>query len=213
MQIRDRIKEFRRISAEKIRPNPKNWRTHPKEQSDALRGILSEIGLADAVLVREIEPDVFMLIDGHLRCETIGNHVELPALILDVTESEADKILATLDPLAGMAEKDAEILAGLLSDLSAQGDQLASMVFPDYIIDPLMSADWKPPEEGEMPTKEEKPKAKSIECTDDQYEMIRHAVEEFRRFHEDESISLPDAVSLICQKYIDERQPAENIIR
>jgi hypothetical protein len=29
MQIRDRIKELRRVKASELRPNPRNWRTHP----------------------------------------------------------------------------------------------------------------------------------------------------------------------------------------
>ena len=30
MQIRDRVKELRRVKAGQLRPNPKNWRTHPQ---------------------------------------------------------------------------------------------------------------------------------------------------------------------------------------
>ena len=29
MQIRDRIKELRRVRAGELRPHPHNWRTHP----------------------------------------------------------------------------------------------------------------------------------------------------------------------------------------
>ena len=46
MQIRDRIKELRRVPASELLPNPKNWRTHPVAQQDALRGVLAEIGRA-----------------------------------------------------------------------------------------------------------------------------------------------------------------------
>ena len=41
-----------------------------------------------------------MLIDGHLRAETAPDMM-VPVLVLDVTEEEADKLLLTLDPLAG----------------------------------------------------------------------------------------------------------------
>jgi len=107
MQIRNRIKELRHVPASDLRPNPKNWRTHPKAQQDALRGILAEVGMADACLARELEDGTLMLIDGHLRAETIGEEV-VPVLILDVDEAEADKILATLDPLAAMAGADSK---------------------------------------------------------------------------------------------------------
>jgi len=50
--IRDRIKELRRVRAADPVPNPKNWRRHPKAQADALRGLLAEIGYADALLAR-----------------------------------------------------------------------------------------------------------------------------------------------------------------
>ena len=50
MKIRDRIKELRRVRAGELRPHPKNWRTHPAAQQDALRGVLAEIGYADALL-------------------------------------------------------------------------------------------------------------------------------------------------------------------
>jgi len=53
MKIRDRIKELRRVKASELAPNPKNWRTHPQEQQDALRGVLAEIGYADALIAAE----------------------------------------------------------------------------------------------------------------------------------------------------------------
>jgi len=69
MKIRDRVVELRRVPAGSLLPSPKNWRRHPKAQADALRGLLSEIGYADALLARET-PEGLMLIDGHLRAET-----------------------------------------------------------------------------------------------------------------------------------------------
>ena len=68
MKLRDRIKELRRVKASEILPNPANWRTHPKAQQDAMRGILAEVGIADALLVRET-PAGLQLIDGHLRAD------------------------------------------------------------------------------------------------------------------------------------------------
>ena len=209
MQIRDRIKEFKRIPSSNIRPNPKNWRTHPKQQQDALRGVLAEIGIADAVLVREIEPDVYMLVDGHLRCETVGQDTNVPALVLDVSELEADKILATLDPLAELAEKDTDALAGLLSDLSKQQDNLASLVWPDYIVDPLLADNWEPPgqpagdDSGDGGEKETK--APPVVLTGEEREALHTAVAECRKYHEDESLTEGQCIVLICQHYCDTR--------
>src|ERR1700756_638014 len=102
IRIPDRIKELRRVRARDLVPNPQNWRRHPKTQREALRGLLTEVGYADALLARELSDGKLMLIDGHLRRETTPD-VLVPVLVLDVTEEEADKILATHDPLAAMA--------------------------------------------------------------------------------------------------------------
>ena len=102
MHIRDRIKELRRVRAGRLRPHPKNWRTHPKAQQDTLRGVLAEIGYADALLAREMPDGSLELIDGHLRAE-ITPEMDVPVLIVDLDDEEAAKLLAVLDPLAGLA--------------------------------------------------------------------------------------------------------------
>ncbi len=111
--IRDRIKGLRRVPAKDLLPNPKNWRRHPKAQADALRGLLTEIGYADALLARELPDGRLMLIDGHLRKDTTPDAI-VPVLVLDLDEAEADKLLLTLDPLASLAESDSERIGALL---------------------------------------------------------------------------------------------------
>ena len=115
MDIRDRIVELRRVPARELTADPRNWRKHPKAQRAALRTVLTEIGYADALLARET-PTGLMLIDGHLRAETTPGQT-VPVLVLDVDEIEAGKILATLDPLAGMAERDQVAAADLVEML------------------------------------------------------------------------------------------------
>lgn len=92
-----------------------------------MRGALAEIGQADAVLARELEDGRLMLIDGHLRVEEIGDG-EIPVLVLDVDEAEADKLLATLDPLAAMAEADEAKQAELISSIAFESDALTTML-------------------------------------------------------------------------------------
>jgi len=127
VNIRNRVKELRHVPASDLRPNPKNWRTHPTAQRDALRGILAEVGMADAVLARELPDGSLMLIDGHLRAETLGDG-NVPVLVLDVNEAEADKLLATLDPLAAMADSDATQLDALLRTVQTGSESLQQML-------------------------------------------------------------------------------------
>lgn len=126
MQIRDRVRELRRVKAGELVPNPKNWRTHPKAQADALRGILAEVGYADALLARELPDGSLILVDGHLRAETTPEQ-EVPVLVLDINEAEADKLLLSLDPLAALAETNAVALDALLREVDTGSEGLQQM--------------------------------------------------------------------------------------
>src|SRR5215831_304782 len=127
MQIRDRIKELRRVRAGDLKPHPKNWRVHPDAQKNALRGLLAEIGYADTLLTRELPEGSLQLIDGHLRAETTPDS-EVPVLATDLTEEEAEKVLLTLDPLASMATADKENLESLLASLKFESPDVSAML-------------------------------------------------------------------------------------
>jgi len=127
MQFRDRIIDLRRVKASELLANPKNWRTHPAAQKAALTGVLTEIGYADALLARKLPDGSLELIDGHLRAETTPDAM-VPVLVLDVDEAEAGKLLATLDPLAAMAEADAVKLDQLLQEIDTGSEALQQML-------------------------------------------------------------------------------------
>ncbi|MBL8825384.1 MAG: hypothetical protein JNM18_00265 [Planctomycetaceae bacterium] len=100
MQVRDRIREFRRVKASELRPHPKNWRMHPPEQQDALRGVLAET-----------TPDA-----------------EVPVLIVDLSAEEAAKLLVVHDPLAAMAGTNEQLLHELLAEVETQNDAVRAML-------------------------------------------------------------------------------------
>ena len=68
-----------------------------------------------------------MLVDGHLRAETTPD-ADVPVLVLDIDEAEADLMLATLDPLAAMAGRDEERLSELLSTVSSDNDTVNALL-------------------------------------------------------------------------------------
>ena len=151
-EIRDRIKELRRIRASALLPNPKNWRRHPTAQANALRDLLGDIGYADALLARELPDGRLMLVDGHLRKDTTPDAV-VPVLVLDLNEAEADQLLLTLDPLAAMAEPDAERIKSLLQTVQTDsqavqellrrtaGERLWELIHPEDFLEPRAQID------------------------------------------------------------------------
>ena len=126
MTMRDRVKELRRVPASELLANPKNWRIHPEAQRAALRGVLEEIGFADAMIARET-PNGLELIDGHLRRDVMGDQ-EVPVLVVDVTAQEAEKMLLTFDPLSMMAHADTDQLLSLLADNPFESQAVRDML-------------------------------------------------------------------------------------
>jgi DNA modification methylase len=127
MSLRDRVIDFRRIPVAELQPHPKNWRKHPRHQQSALRGLLDEVGFAGAVLARQDADGKLVLIDGHLRREMLPNE-EIPVLVTDLTEQEAEKLLATFDPIGAMATRDDETLRELLATITTQDDGLRRLL-------------------------------------------------------------------------------------
>ena len=118
MDVRDRVRDFRRVPASSIQPHPLNWRVHNDAQRQALRGVLQRLGFAGAVLA--VERDGHLLCcDGHLRSEEMGNQ-EVPVLVLDLDDEEVKTLLLTFDPIGGMATASKDRLDELLKDYDTQ---------------------------------------------------------------------------------------------
>ena len=123
---KDRVKELRWVQASELIPNPRNWREHPEAQREAMRGVMAEIGVANAVLCRETS-DGLQIIDGHLRQELL-NEQPIPVLVLDVTGKEADKLMLTLDPLAAMAGMNQDNFQALLESTKFRSEAIKSLM-------------------------------------------------------------------------------------
>ncbi len=149
MQIRDRIKDFRRVKASELRPHPRNWREHPAAQREALRGVLAEIGYAGALLARELPDGSLELIDGHLRAETTPDQ-EVPVLVLDLDDEETSKLLALYDPLSGMAEANEGVLAELLAHVETESEAVQALL-DDLLERSETESDDAEPEEMSIP--------------------------------------------------------------
>lgn len=124
--MRDRILGFSRVPASTLTAHPDNWRRHPDFQRRVLADLLQEIGMADALLVRELHDGRLQLLDGHLRAETCGDQL-VPVLMLDLDDAEAAKLIASLDPLASLAESDQAAWDNLRQSFVTDSDALERM--------------------------------------------------------------------------------------
>ena len=116
--------------------NPRNWRTHPGRQRDAIRGSLDTVGWVAQVMVNRTTGHV---VDGHARVEEAISRGEptVPVLYVELSPEEEALVLATLDPIGAMAEQSTERLAELLAEISVDDAGLRRLL-----------ADLAPPKHG-----------------------------------------------------------------
>ena len=125
--MRDRIKSLRRVRAGDLEPHPSNWRRHPDRQRKALLDMLGDLGWCDAAVAYERENGELRLIDGHLRA-SLDPDARVPVLILDVTDAEAETLLASLDATTDMAGIDKSSLLRLLDGSQIESDVLRAQI-------------------------------------------------------------------------------------
>lgn len=121
ISFRDRVVGLERVDPALLDAHPRNWRRHPQEQRSALRSVLEEIGFAGAIIAVK-RGDRYLMADGHLRKDEAAGPV--PVLIVDLTDQELDKLLATYDSLGAMAKPDESAWSELLASLESQSDPL-----------------------------------------------------------------------------------------
>lgn len=108
------------VAPEQLLANPRNWRVHPRAQHDAVAELLDKVGWVQDVIVNQRTGHV---VDGHLRVMLAMRRQEdtVPVVYVDLSLEEELLVLAALDPLAGMAITDKEMLAALIADVRPEG--------------------------------------------------------------------------------------------
>ena len=153
MKYRDRILGTVRVRGDRLLAHPKNWRIHPENQREAIRGVLADLGvsrsltgvpadptaLAEARALktpaeRRVWAEAFergagdiLLLDGHLRAEEIRDQA-LPVELLDLDEREQAELLATFDPIGDLARMDREKFLDLTNDFNSTKAAVQALV-------------------------------------------------------------------------------------
>jgi hypothetical protein len=112
----NRITRYGEAAPDQLLANPKNWRVHPKGQQDALESALCKVGIVQNVVVNERSG---RMIDGHLRVQMAisSGQPTVPITYVDLSDEEEALILATIDPVTGLAGTDQKLLDSLITDI------------------------------------------------------------------------------------------------
>lgn len=122
MSWRNRIVGEGLESPSRLLAHPANFRRHPEHQAAALDGALEEVGWIQRVIVNRTTGRI---VDGHLRVELAKKQGEpVPVLWVELSETEERIALASLDPIAALAETDQAALDAMLADLEVESEGL-----------------------------------------------------------------------------------------
>ncbi len=124
---RNRIVGHANVDPKTLVPNERNWRRHPTAQAAALDGILSEVGTVQSVIVNKLTG---RLVDGHLRLDLAlkSKQPTVPVVYVELEPEEEALVLATLDPVAALAEADSAKLDELLRDVTTGNAAVIEML-------------------------------------------------------------------------------------
>lgn len=128
MTVASRIVGHGEEAPDQLLANPLNFRRHPGEQLDALRGSMRSLGWIKTVIVNQRTGHV---LDGHARIEEALRQelATVPVTYVDLSEEEERVALAALDPITGLAIQDDDALAALLASIGSDVDEGLAALF------------------------------------------------------------------------------------
>jgi len=175
LSIRNRIVGHGEEAPDQLLANPANWRIHPKAQQAALAGVLGEVGWVQSVIVNQRTGH---LVDGHMRVSlALRDGVSaVPVAYVDLSPEEESLILATMDPISGMAVTDADQLAALLADVSPSSADVQSMLDEMSVNSGVTAPDFSALSDL-TPTGDERIVTMKFTITESQREVINRALD------------------------------------
>lgn len=125
--IRNRIVRHGEESPDQLLANPWNFRRHPGEQLNALRGSMKELGWIKDVIVNVTTGHV---LDGHARIEESLRQgiTSIPVTYVELSEDEERLALAVLDPISELAYRDDDAVAELLRSITTDDPGLRQLL-------------------------------------------------------------------------------------
>jgi ParB-like chromosome segregation protein Spo0J len=194
--------------------DPANVRSHPDKNLEAIKGSLKRFGQQKPIVVNL--QGVVIAGNGTLRAAR-----ELGWENIAIVRTKLEGVDATAFAIADnrtseLAEWDFEGLSGLLKEIAkTEGMDLASLGWSDYDLEPLLKADWNPPEVEADDDPEalggggdsERPRGRWIEVTAEERAVFERAVEQLIFERKDQELPEGRAVALLAERYLGRFDP------
>lgn len=120
MNWQNRIVGHEVVEADQLLAHPQNFRRHPSDQREALRGSLKAVGWVGEVIVNRRSGYV---LDGHCRIEeAMRERSSVPVCYVDLSPEEELLVLASHDRIGTMAVEDGGLYRQLLEQVTTPID-------------------------------------------------------------------------------------------
>ena len=181
-------------------PHPRNPNTHSTAQIELLAKIIAAQGWRSPVVVSKRSGFV---VAGHARlkaAERLG--LDSVPVNVQIFKTEADEWahLVADNRIAELAEMDFKLSAELLKELDTLNLDLDLTGFLEHEREPLMAADWEPPEIGDLEPHDGH--ASPIAVTAEQREVFERAAGKVATDTDDNSASEGRVVELLSADYL-----------
>lgn len=184
------------VAVADLRPDPRNARAHPERNVEAIAASLRRFGQQKPIVA--LRDGTVIAGNGTLEAARRLEWETLQVAYTDLNEREAILFGVADNKTSDLAEWDFQQLASLLRDMTE--DELPGTGFADFEVEPLLQADWSPPQLGELPEHSPDP-GRSVHFGEAEWERVEAAVARVRQRGGMSEVGAAAAVALICEEW------------
>lgn len=178
--------------------DPKNPRTHSTRNIQTIKHSLAEYGQQIPIITKD---SIVIKGNGTLQAAKELGWTHIAAMPFNHPEKKKVRGFALIDNRSGeLADWDMQVLGAELAELQADGLDLIELGWDQHEFEPLLSADWKPPEISEQVSFETSGK-KAIHFTAEEFRHVAAAIGRVHRNPKLKEITDAEAIVVICKAY------------
>lgn len=195
--------QIEHVALDQITPDPRNVRTHPVRNIEALKQSLSQFGQTKPIVVDA--EGIIRAGNGTYQAVLELGWTEIAIVRIPLTGHAAQAYAIADNRTAELAEWEYQTLAELLGDLCQADIDITQLGFADYELEPLLQAQWSPPEQTDDAF-DPNATANPIKITVEQREIFNRALEA-ARVKEGKDLSEGRFCELLAADYLAGAEP------
>lgn len=191
-----------KVPLDTLIPDQANTRNHTQRNIEAIQSSLQRFNQRTPLVVQK-EGMVIRKGNGTFLAAKDLGWTHIAALVIEEEALEAVAYSITDNKTTDLSEFDWEALALTAKELQAGGVDLLELGWEGFELEPLLEAEWSPPEgEEEDPSGDGDSQGKhSVNFSDDQWPVIQQAIEMIQGSQGAE-IKPARALELICEDFL-----------